>query len=300
LTWAEAVRAWDKEVGGPPVMANVVGGPAIGEAVVDTVDMVMFTGSTATGRKIAGRAAERLIPASLELGGKDAMVVLDDCDLERAASAAAWGALWNSGQICISVERVYVEAPIYDDFVTKVAEHVGRLRQGMDPDGSFTTDVGAMSTERQLTIVERHVDDAVGGGAKVLTGGHRAEQGLFFEPTVLVDVDHTHVLHAGGDLRADAAHHEGRRRGRGRPAGQRLRLRPVLERVDHGPRPGDAGGPPARGRSGEHQQRHDLDVPAPVAHERVEELGPGKPIRRSRRDVEVLPAAVGGVGADPP
>jgi acyl-CoA reductase-like NAD-dependent aldehyde dehydrogenase len=153
--------------------------------------MIMFTGSTRTGRKIAARAGERLIPASLELGGKDAMIVLADADVDRAAGAAAWGAMWNSGQICISVERVYVEAPVYDEFVAKVTDKVKELRQGMDPDESFTTDIGSMATEQQLQIVERHVRDAVAKGARVLTGGQRAERGLFFEPTVLVDVDHS-------------------------------------------------------------------------------------------------------------
>jgi acyl-CoA reductase-like NAD-dependent aldehyde dehydrogenase len=159
--------------------------------VVDEVDMIMFTGSTRTGRKIAARAGERLIPCSLELGGKDAMLVLDDADMDRATSAAVWGAMWNSGQICISVERVYVEAPVYAEFVSKVTEKVKGLRQGMDPDGSYTSDVGAMATEAQLEIVERHVEDALAKGAKVVTGGRRAKEGFFFEPTVLVDVDHS-------------------------------------------------------------------------------------------------------------
>jgi acyl-CoA reductase-like NAD-dependent aldehyde dehydrogenase len=191
LTWAEATRGWLEDVGAPPVMANVTGGPETGAAVVDTVDMMMFTGSTRTGRRIAARAGERLIPCSLELGGKDAMIVLDDADLDRATSAAAWGSMWNSGQICISVERVYVEAPIYDEFVARVTDKVKALRQGMDPDGSYATDLGAMATEGQLAIVESHVNDALDKGAKALTGGQRAAQGLFFEPTVLVDVDHS-------------------------------------------------------------------------------------------------------------
>jgi acyl-CoA reductase-like NAD-dependent aldehyde dehydrogenase len=191
LTWAEATRGWLTDIGAPPVIANVVGGPEIGAAVVDEVDMIMFTGSTRTGRKIAARAGERLIPASLELGGKDAMIVLADADLERAAGGAVWGGMWNSGQICISVERVYVEAPIYDAFVARVVEKARDLRQGMDADGSFATDLGAMVTESQLTIVESHVADAVARGATVLTGGRRAAGGQFYEPTVLVDVDHT-------------------------------------------------------------------------------------------------------------
>jgi acyl-CoA reductase-like NAD-dependent aldehyde dehydrogenase len=191
LTWQEATRGWLEDIGAPPVMANVTGGPQTGAAVVDEVDMVMFTGSTSTGRKIAARAAERLIPCSLELGGKDPMIVLADADIDRAAGAAAWGSMWNSGQICISVERVYVETPVYDEFVAKVTEKVKALRQGMDPDGSFSTDVGAMCTPAQLDIVEHHVQDAVAKGATVLAGGKRGPHGQFFEPTVLVDVDHS-------------------------------------------------------------------------------------------------------------
>ncbi|GAA0612656.1 aldehyde dehydrogenase family protein [Sporichthya brevicatena] len=191
LTWTEATRGWLEDISAPPVMANVTGGPETGAAVVENVDMIMFTGSTRTGRRIAARAGERLIPCSLELGGKDAMVVLADADLDRASSAAAWGSMWNSGQICISVERVYVEAPVYDEFVTKVTEKVRSLRQGMDPDESFSSDIGAMATENQLSIVERHVQDALAKGARALTGGKRAAHGLFFEPTVLVDVDHS-------------------------------------------------------------------------------------------------------------
>jgi acyl-CoA reductase-like NAD-dependent aldehyde dehydrogenase len=191
LVWGEACRGWLEDIGAPPVLANVTGGPETGAAVVDEVDMIAFTGSTMTGRKVAAQAGERLIPFSLELGGKDAMIVLSDADLERTTSGAAWGAMWNSGQICISVERVYVEAPVYDEFVAKVTEKVKRLRQGMDPDGSFATDIGAMTTANQLEIVERHVQDALSKGARVLTGGKRAAKGSFFEPTVLVDVDHT-------------------------------------------------------------------------------------------------------------
>ena len=162
-----------------------------GRALIDEVDMIMFTGSTRTGRKVAVTAAERLIPCSLELGGKDPMIVLRDADLERAANAAVFYSMQNSGQTCISTERVYVEAPVYDEFVQKVTRKVGDLRQGQST-GPGTAEVGAMTFPPQLDIVEQHVADAVGKGAKVLVGGKRREgQGMFFEPTVLVDVDHT-------------------------------------------------------------------------------------------------------------
>jgi acyl-CoA reductase-like NAD-dependent aldehyde dehydrogenase len=137
------------------------------------------------------RAAETLTPVSLELGGKDPMIVLSDADLDRAANAAAWGGMMNSGQICISVERIYVEAPAYDEFVAKLTSEVNNLRQGADSTG-FGAEVGAMTSPNQIAIVEDHVDDAVAAGARALTGGKRMPgPGDYFEPTVLVDVDHS-------------------------------------------------------------------------------------------------------------
>ena len=162
-----------------------------GAALIGEVDMIMFTGSTRTGRKVALAAAERLIPCALELGGKDAMIVLRDADLERAANVAAFYSMQNSGQTCISIERVYVEEPVYDAFVAKVTDKVRAIRQGV-PGGPAVVDVGSMTFPPQIEIVDNHVKDAVAKGAKVLTGGKRGEgPGYFYEPTVLVDVDHT-------------------------------------------------------------------------------------------------------------
>ncbi|MFE3001613.1 aldehyde dehydrogenase family protein [Nocardia sp. NPDC059246] len=191
LAWAEMVRGWNEEIGAPPVLGCATGLGSTGAAVVDEVDMIQFTGSVRTGRAIGIRAAERLIPASLELGGKDAMIVLSDADLDRAVKGAVWGGLFNAGQSCVAIERVYVEAPVYDEFLAKLTTEVGKLRQGSDPQGAFEADLGAMATEAQLEIVERHVDDALAKGAKALTGGKRADEGLFYPPTILVDVDHT-------------------------------------------------------------------------------------------------------------
>jgi acyl-CoA reductase-like NAD-dependent aldehyde dehydrogenase len=191
LAWAECVRGWNEEIGAPQVLGCATGLGGTGRAVVDLVDMVQFTGSTATGRRIGVRCAERLIPVSLELGGKDAMLVLSDAPLDRAIRGAIWGGLFNSGQSCIAVERVYVEEPIYDEFVSRLVDGVNKVRQGHDEQGSFATDVGAMATQTQLELVERQVADAVSKGAKVLTGGKRADHGLFYPPTILVDVDHT-------------------------------------------------------------------------------------------------------------
>lgn len=179
-----------REVGVPEnVVQTLCGYGETGAALVDHCDGIAFTGSIATGKKVAERAAQRLIPVLLELGGKDPMIVLKEADLERAANACVWGALSNSGQMCMSVERVYVEAPIYDEFVRRVVEKVKGLRQGTEKNFG-EIDIGSMTMPRQIEIVERHVRDAIEKGAKVLVGGQRRE-GFFYEPTVLVNVDHS-------------------------------------------------------------------------------------------------------------
>jgi acyl-CoA reductase-like NAD-dependent aldehyde dehydrogenase len=172
------------------VFQVATGRGATGEALIDEVDMIMFTGSTATGRKVMARAAQTLTPVALELGGKDPMIVLSDADLERAANAAVYYSMLNTGQTCISIERVYVEAPVYDQFVAKVTEKARALRHG-PPGGPGSIDVGAMTHGPQVDIVERHVEDARAHGARVVVGGHREQRpGQWFEPTVLVDVNH--------------------------------------------------------------------------------------------------------------
>jgi acyl-CoA reductase-like NAD-dependent aldehyde dehydrogenase len=167
----------------------VVGYGETGAALIDHADMISFTGSVETGKKVALRAAERLIPVALELGGKDPLIVLKDADLERAANACVWGALMNSGQVCTSIERVYVEAPVYDKFVERIVEKVRALRQGKSAD---EVEMGSMSSKEQLGKVEAQVADAIKKGAKILCGGRRNPNfsGLYYEPTVLVDVDH--------------------------------------------------------------------------------------------------------------
>ncbi|HYN91279.1 MAG TPA: succinic semialdehyde dehydrogenase [Thermoleophilaceae bacterium] len=181
-----------RECGLPEGVFQVVPGYGeTGAALIDEVDFVMFTGSTATGKRVMERAARTLTPVALELGGKDPMIVCADADLERAANAAVHYSMQNAGQTCISTERVYVEEPIYDDFVRLVTEKVSGLRQGR-PGGAGSTDLGAVIHPPQSDTVERHVKDAVERGARVLVGGgRRDENGHFFEPTVLVDVDHS-------------------------------------------------------------------------------------------------------------
>ncbi|HSK64977.1 MAG TPA: aldehyde dehydrogenase family protein, partial [Pyrinomonadaceae bacterium] len=171
----------------------VTGDGSTGAAVVEAgVDKVMFTGSVATGKKVAEAAAKRLMPVVLELGGKDPMVVLDDANVENAARAAVWGGFANAGQACASVERCYVHESIAGQFTKLVVDETRKLKLG-PPDGD-AVDVGAMTNERQLRIVEDHIQDALGHGAKVETGGHRAfakTAGWFHEPTVVTNVDHS-------------------------------------------------------------------------------------------------------------
>lgn len=167
----------------------VTGDGKTGAALAEAgVDKIMFTGSVATGRRVAESAAKQLIPCVLELGGKDPMIVLEDANLEMAARAAVWGGFANSGQACASVERCYVHEQIAPQFIEQVVANVRALHQ--DVGTHEGTDIGAMSSERQLKIVEEHVDDAVAHGARALTGGHRRSDlgGMFFEPTVLADV----------------------------------------------------------------------------------------------------------------
>jgi acyl-CoA reductase-like NAD-dependent aldehyde dehydrogenase len=160
------------------VFSIVQGGGDVGAALCRSkVDLVVFTGSVRTGRAVALVCAERLIPCSLELGGKDAAIVLADANLERAANGIVWGALTNAGQNCAAIERVYVEKSIAKDLIDKIESIAKSLRT---PD-----EVGPLSTEAQRATVEAHVKEAKEAGAKIVTGGKRTDEGLGYEPTVL-------------------------------------------------------------------------------------------------------------------
>jgi acyl-CoA reductase-like NAD-dependent aldehyde dehydrogenase len=187
----DAIKRLFDSAGFPEGVFEVVQGDgSTGAALVEsTVDKIFFTGSVRTGRKIAESAARRLLPVVLELGGKDPMIVCEDAPFERTVRGAVWGAFMNCGQVCASVERLYVAEPIADRFIASVVEEVKRLRVG--PPQGCTTDIGPLTNENQLKVVSEHVADAVAKGARVLTGGRRREDlgGFFFEPTVIVDVD---------------------------------------------------------------------------------------------------------------
>ena len=178
------------EVGIPEGVCNVVIGDGLTGSALTTADInkVSFTGSVATGKKVAAACAEKLIPCSLELGGKDAFIVCADADLDKAAHGAVWGGFVNTGHVCCAVERVYVEAPVYDAFVGKVTVLAKSIRQGQQH--GINEDLGAVFWDRQLALMEKQVEDAKSRGAKALSGGERNTdlKGLYYPATIIVDV----------------------------------------------------------------------------------------------------------------
>jgi succinate-semialdehyde dehydrogenase/glutarate-semialdehyde dehydrogenase len=168
-----------------PVFQVVTGDGSTGHALcLAGVDKVAFTGSPATGRRVMAACAERLTPVVLELGGKDAMIVDEDGDLDAAADQALWGAMANAGQTCLAVERVYVVDRVYDRFLDRLVERASRLRPGAGPDADF----GPITLPRQLEAIRRQLDDAFARGAKALVGGPDAVRPPYVDPVVLVDV----------------------------------------------------------------------------------------------------------------
>jgi succinate-semialdehyde dehydrogenase / glutarate-semialdehyde dehydrogenase len=156
----------------------------------------MFNGSTGVGRTVASQAAERLIPASMELGGKNAMLVLEDADLDRAVEGAERALFSNSGQLCISIERLLVHESVADEFTRRLVERTREMKLGSHL--SFEDDMGSLISQDQLDTVREHLDDAVGKGAKVLVGGNpRPDLGPYFhEPTLLAEVSEDMDLYA--------------------------------------------------------------------------------------------------------
>ena len=179
-----------EEAGLPADLLQIVvgDGPTVGAAVVDHVDHVAFTGSTRTGRVVAAQAGARLVPATLELGGKNPMYVAEDVDVEAVAEGAVRACFVGTGQVCVSIERIYVRGEVYDEFAAAFARRAGELRLGAGLD--YRSDVGSLTSAAQLATVVEHVEDAIGHGATVLAGGvHRTDLGpWFYEPTILADV----------------------------------------------------------------------------------------------------------------
>lgn len=179
------------EAGLPEGLFGVVAGEGyeVGPMITERGDYIMFTGSTNVGRQVAARCGERLVGCSMELGGKNAMIVCDDVNLRRAAEIAQRACFANSGQLCISMERMYVHSSIFDDFTALLVERVRKMR--LSAQIGWDADMGSLITRRQLDTITRHVDDAVAKGATVLVGGKpRPDIGpFFFEPTILTDVN---------------------------------------------------------------------------------------------------------------
>jgi len=179
-----------REAGLPADLFQIVTGPgtAIGPALIARVDFLMFTGSSQTGKTVARQCGERLIGFSAELGGKNPMLVLADADVAKAASGAVHACFSNSGQLCVSIERIYVHADVHDSFLAAFTAEVKAIRMGPGPDWDFG--MGSLISPAQVERVDRHVQDAVGKGARILTGGRRRPDlgPLFYEPTVLAAV----------------------------------------------------------------------------------------------------------------
>jgi acyl-CoA reductase-like NAD-dependent aldehyde dehydrogenase len=188
----------------PDLLQVITGDGSAGATLLAAnVQKIVFTGSVATGKRVAQAAAARLLPVVLELGGKDPMIVLEDADIDVASSAAVWGAFMNAGQTCLSVERCYVQEKIYPKFLEKCVEKTNKLRVGSSSrvssagEGAYGpnpgVDLGPMIHERQLSIVQSHVEDAMARGARLLAGGKALTQlgPNFFAPTILADVDHS-------------------------------------------------------------------------------------------------------------
>jgi acyl-CoA reductase-like NAD-dependent aldehyde dehydrogenase len=172
------------------LLSIIQGGADVGQALIDAApDKIIFTGSVETGRRVAEACGKRLIPTTLELGGKDAMIVLADANLDVAASGAVWGSFTNCGQVCLSVERIFVEQSVSQKFAELCVEKTKKLRLG--PGNDPATDVGPLIRPQHVERMTALIDDAVTLGARVLCGGKpRPDLGPnFFEPTVIVDVD---------------------------------------------------------------------------------------------------------------
>ena len=212
---------------GRPVLQVVTGFGETGAALCAAgVDKLAFTGSTATGKKVMAACAETLTPVVIEAGGKDAVIVDADADIEAAADAALWGACSNAGQTCTGVERIYVHERVYDDFLAQLVEKAKDVSAHDGPDSK----IGPITMPSQLDVIRSHIQDALDRGGRAVVGGIDAVGERFVQPTILVDVPEDSAGGAGGDLRADDDGRQGARHGRGDRAHQRDALRPRRRR----------------------------------------------------------------------
>ena len=177
-----------------PFIRFLHGDARVGAAMVQSrPNLIFLTGSTATGKVVAKAAAETMTPFLCELGGKDPMIVLEDADIQSAAKWGIWGAAsFNTGQSCVAVERIYVVEEVYDEFVKAAIEEARKVKIGYSPSKTNPYNMGPLTFQRQIDIIEDHLQDAISKGARIVCGGER--KGMFMEPTVVVDVDHSMKL----------------------------------------------------------------------------------------------------------
>ncbi|NWF64058.1 MAG: aldehyde dehydrogenase family protein [Chloroflexi bacterium] len=176
-----------------PFVRVVHGDGRVGAALTHArPDFIYVTGSTPTGRKVLHAAAENLIPVSVELGGKDAMIVLEDADIDAAARWGVWGAFFNAGQSCVSVERVYVVESKYEEFLERALHYAKDFKSGYSTELDCPYSMGPITDPRQVQVIEAHLEDALAKGARLLTGGKT--QGMFYDPIVMVDVNHSMTI----------------------------------------------------------------------------------------------------------
>ncbi|MCU0338346.1 MAG: aldehyde dehydrogenase family protein [Spirosomaceae bacterium] len=190
------IKVINETIAKVPALANVFiyieGAGETGAEIIKHADLVCFTGSTATGRKVYQAACDRFIPVFLELGGKDAALVFEGADLDKAASALLWGSTANAGQSCLSIERIYVQASVFEAFVEKLAAKASEVRLAYPSVDSGK--IGPIISDKQVSIINDHLRDAVEKGARILTGSSQCELhggGYYCRPTVLVNVNHT-------------------------------------------------------------------------------------------------------------
>ena len=279
--WAAALL---DEAGLPPALLQVVTGRGaeLGTPLIDATDYLMFTGSTATGKIVAAQAAAQLKDCSMELGGKNPLLVLPDAGLRAAVAGAVRGICANSGQLCISIERLYVHTDLYDAFVPSLAAALRDVRLGAALD--FSVDMGSLASADQLAKVSAHVDDAVAKGAEVLAGGHaRPDLGpYFYEPTLLAGVTDEMALcrdetfgPVAAVYRCDSLDEMVRR-------ANDTDVRPERQRVDARRPPGPRGGGAAAGRHRQHKRglRRRLGLGG-RADGRLQRVGARPPPRRA-------------------
>jgi succinate-semialdehyde dehydrogenase/glutarate-semialdehyde dehydrogenase len=278
------------------IQAVTGSGSELGPELIGRVDYVMFTGSTEVGRTVASQAAERLIPSSMELGGKNAMIVLEDVDLDRAVEGAERAMFSNAGQLCISIERLLVHESVADELVRRLVARIRGMRLGAGL--NYDDDMGSLISRTQLETVEEHVGDAVEKGATVLAGGRaRPDVGpYFYEPTLLADVSDDMTLFADETFGPVVSVS---RFSSDEEAVAREPLRAQLQRLEPGRRPGPAARDPAAGGDGQRQRglHRGLGLHR-RADGRHEGLGAGAPPRR-RGDPQVHRGPDGGCPEGP-